>query len=205
MDIILIGQQHETVSRCFYVRGLECFEPEALSPSAVCSVPKHQAHPKLSLCYLPVCSCRSILHWDFEQIQTLWSGAEQGWFHMQHQQGVWSRLAPQRWGLLLDSLLIQTCLLREQGSDPHQPSWILISSGMPPLTQCMHESDACLFKSLRGPYSRSCLSYQRPACIGFALSSVISLFSRNKTWDSSERRCDVSPVWRWSVSDGQVR
>lgn len=52
MDIILIGQQHETVSRCFYVRGLECFEPEALSPSAVCSVPKHQAHPKLSLCYL---------------------------------------------------------------------------------------------------------------------------------------------------------
>jgi len=175
MDIILISQQHEIVSRCFYIHGLECFEPEALSLSAVCSVPKHQAHPKLSLYYLPVCSCRSFLHWDFEQIQTLWSGAEQGWFHMQHQQGVWSRVAPQRWGLLLDSLLIQTCLLREQGSDPHQPSWILMPSAMPHVTQCMHESDACLFKSPRRPFSRSCLSYQRPACNGFARSSVMSL------------------------------
>lgn len=155
---------------------------------------------------LSVCRCRSFLHWDFEQIQTLWSGAERGWFHMQHQQGVWSRLAPQRWGLLLDSLLIQTCLLREQGSDPHQPSWILMSSTMPPVTQCMPERNICRFIPPRMPFSRSCCAIKDlPALASLSLLWWVCLFSRNKTRDSSEQRCDVSQVWRWSVSDGQVR
>ncbi len=168
---------------------------------------KHIPSSFSSVC-LSVCRCRSFLHWDFEQIQTLWSGAERGWFHMQHQQGVWSRLAPQRWGLLLDSLLIQTCLLWEHGSDPHQPSWILMSSTMPPVTQCMPELDTCLFIPPRkchfhvvAELSKTCLHWHH------SLSRLwwVCLFSRNKTRDSSEQRCDVSRVWCWSVSDGQVR
>ncbi len=155
---------------------------------------KHIPSSFSSVC-LSVCRCRSFLYWDFEQIQTLWSGAERGWFHMQHQQGVWSRLAPQRWGLLLDSLLIQTCLLWEHGSDPYQPFWILMSSTMPPVTQCMPERDTCLFIPPRMPFSRSCWAIKdMSALASLSLSSVMSLSFLKE----QDKRFQQAEVWRVS-------
>lgn len=49
--------------------------------------------------------------------------------------------------------------------------------------------------------SKTCLHWHH----ALSLLWWVCLFSRNKTRDSSEQRCDVSRVWRWSVSDGQVR
>ncbi len=97
--------------------------------------------------------------------------------------------------LLLDSLLIQTCLLWEHGSDPHQPSWILMSSTMPPVTQCMPELDTCLFIPPRMPFSRSCWAIKdMSALASLSLSSVMSLSFLKE----QDKRFQRAEVWRVS-------
>ncbi len=180
-----------------------CFGSEALSLNFGCSVQKHQAHPKLFLCRRSFCL-------QMQVISVLRLRADPNAVIRSRTGLIW-HAAPA--GRLVSTRSPEMRFASRQSANTNLPAAGTRERSAPAILNTNVLRKACLSWTpaalnlqechfhVVAELSKTCLHWHR----SLSLLWWVCLFSRNKTRDSSEQRCDVSRVWCWSVSDGQVR